>query len=268
MGSGYTSRAGEPTSFAVQELQAFHDLLGMRRAPYTTIPSLICALTLAAAMPASAGGDEETPGPAGFEREGATVYAFDPGASTIRVLVYRGGFFSNAGHNHVLAVENFRGAVYLHDDLNMSGFELDFRLDEMVLDRPVDREAEGADFSSKLSEGDIANTRHNMLGEKGTQAEHYPEVRIRSLAVVGTPPEVTVTVLVTLHGVSQHLEVPVSFEAAEMQIVASGQFKLRQKDFGIKPFSAALGALKVKNELTVRFRLVARRQPDQPGRSE
>ncbi len=55
-----------------------------------------------------------------------------------------------------------------------------------------------------------------------------------------------------------------NLEHDQEQIIASGHFELRQKDFGIKPFSAALGALKVKNELQVRFRLLARREPDQP----
>lgn len=235
--------------------------------PCCTLSLWTTTLLLLAAASGFAISDDET---TGFGREDATVYPFDPDASTIRVLVYRGGFFANAGHNHVLAVENFSGAVYLHQDsrnspdFEASSFELAFRLDEILLDRPADRATQGSDFSSKLSEDDIANTRSNMLGEKVTEAVRYPEVTIQSVAVSGAPPELTVTVRITLHGSSQDLEMPVELERDQEQIIASGHFELRQKDFGIKPFSAALGTLKVKNELEVRFRLVARREPDQP----
>ena len=224
-------------------------------------------LLFVAASGIAVGQDKAT----GFEREGAVVYPFDPDDSTIRVLVYRGGFFANAGHNHVLAVENFNGAVYIHQDsrgspnFGASGFELTFRLDQLILDRPSDRAREGEKFSSTLSGQDIARTRSNMLGEKGTDAGRYPEVRVQSLAVTGTPPEMMVTARISLHGSSRDIEVLIELERNQGQIVASGHFVLRQKDFGIKPFSTALGTLNVKNELDVRFRLVATREAAQWG---
>jgi hypothetical protein len=40
----------------------------------------------------------------------------------------------------------------------------------------------------------------------------------------------------------------------------SGEFQLRQSDYGIKPFSFAGGALRLKDELKFKFELVARKQ--------
>ena len=40
----------------------------------------------------------------------------------------------------------------------------------------------------------------------------------------------------------------------------SGEFPIRQSDYGIKPVSFAGGALKLKDELKFSFELVARRQ--------
>ena len=41
---------------------------------------------------------------------------------------------------------------------------------------------------------------------------------------------------------------------------ASGEFTVRQTDYGIKPVSVAGGALKVKDELKFSFDIVARKQ--------
>jgi hypothetical protein len=40
----------------------------------------------------------------------------------------------------------------------------------------------------------------------------------------------------------------------------SGDFTLRQSDYGIKPVSFAAGALRLKDELKFNFEMVARRQ--------
>jgi hypothetical protein len=44
------------------------------------------------------------------------------------------------------------------------------------------------------------------------------------------------------------------------QLQASGEFDILQSDFGITPFSVALGALQVQDRLHVTYRVVARRR--------
>jgi hypothetical protein len=51
--------------------------------------------------------------------------------------------------------------------------------------------------------------------------------------------------------------VPVVAAVNGDRLTASGEFEILQTDFGIKPFSVALGALEVKDRLLVRFKLVA-----------
>ena len=41
-------------------------------------------------------------------------------------------------------------------------------------------------------------------------------------------------------------------------IVARGEFPLRQSELGLKPFSAAMGALVVLDEMHIRFEITAR----------
>jgi hypothetical protein len=40
--------------------------------------------------------------------------------------------------------------------------------------------------------------------------------------------------------------------------VASGEFALRQSEFGLKPFSVAMGSLVVLDEMRIRFEVTAR----------
>jgi polyisoprenoid-binding protein YceI len=62
----------------------------------------------------------------------------------------------------------------------------------------------------------------------------------------------------TLHGVTKRIAVPVSATITPQQLQAKGQYTLRQTDFGIKPYSAAGGTVKVKNEVVVHFNIIAK----------
>jgi len=53
------------------------------------------------------------------------------------------------------------------------------------------------------------------------------------------------------------MRLPVHVESAPGRVLVSGDFRLRQSDFGITPYSVMRGALAVQDELTVRYRLVA-----------
>jgi polyisoprenoid-binding protein YceI len=62
----------------------------------------------------------------------------------------------------------------------------------------------------------------------------------------------------TLHGVTKRIAVPVTATITPQQLRATGKYTLRQTDFGIKPYSAAGGTVKVKNEVVIHFDIVAK----------
>ena len=65
----------------------------------------------------------------------------------------------------------------------------------------------------------------------------------------------------TLHGVTQkNLWISAEATVTGDSLRAQGEFSLKQTDFGIKPFSAAGGTIKLKNELKFSFDIVARRK--------
>jgi len=62
---------------------------------------------------------------------------------------------------------------------------------------------------------------------------------------------------ITLHGVTRPLSLPVRVELAGDTLTASGKAVLRHDDFGMKPVSVA-GVVKVKNEIGIDYRILAR----------
>jgi len=84
-------------------------------------------------------------------------------------------------------------------------------------------------------------------------------VQLRSVSVTGPLQTARVVTRVTIKDVSRDIEIPVSIEATPARITASGQFDIRQTEFGIKPFSIGLGMLEVVDQVQIRFKVVASR---------
>jgi hypothetical protein len=129
-----------------------------------------------------------------------------------------------------------------------------------VVDEPAARHAEGAEFDSVPTVADIDGTRHNMLGSSLLDAEHFPRIRVHG-TTAGTARALTASVTFEVHGKESTAEVPVTVTPGEGVLTVRGGFGIRQSALGLAPFSVALGALSVRDELEVRFDLVARAAP-------
>jgi len=188
--------------------------------------------------------------------EGGRLERLDAAASALRIHVFRAGRAARLGHNHVLAVPRLEGMSWRPDE-GMAGacFELQFRLDEMLLDAPELRAALGLGWASVLSAQAVAATRANMLGDGSLQAEAFPWVRIRSLQIVGEAPKLAARVEIELHGQRREQWLPLHAEIGADGVKVRGALVLRQSDFGITPFSVGAGLLAVSDELVVEFEL-------------
>lgn len=97
---------------------------------------------------------------------GGHVFLADPATSRVRIYVFRGGKALSSGHNHVLSAPAFLGYAYVPDTLSDARFDLQLRLDQLLVDDPKARVEAGAAFSTKLDKEDIAGTREHMLDRK------------------------------------------------------------------------------------------------------
>ncbi|WP_229205339.1 MULTISPECIES: YceI family protein [unclassified Duganella] len=172
----------------------------------------------------------------------------DSTRSLIVATVRRGGVLARLGHDHVVASHAISGTVA--PQANRADFT--FRLDEMKIDEADLRRIAG--LEKQPSADAIEGTRHNML-TKVLDADRYPLVQVQ--AERGAPGQ-PLQVLITLHGVTRTLAIPVDLREENGVITAQGTVKLKQTDFGLTPFSVMAGALAVQDEMELRFDLRTR----------
>ena len=188
-----------------------------------------------------------------------------PSDSLLVVLVYRAGALAAFGHNHVVSCRCISGKIYVPGDPAQASFDLRIPAGELTVDDPATRAAEhSADFPADVSQSAQQAVRHNMLTPAVLDAAQYPDIVLRAGGLRpssdGKPGGIAARVLVQLRGEARSITVPVHYDLRPNEVVASGEFPLEQTDLGLTPFSTLGGALSVRDGLTVRFRLVARRE--------
>lgn len=190
----------------------------------------------------------------------AEVYEIDTQASAVHIHVFRGGTLARLGHNHVITSQSVTGRVWLHPQFTASGFELSFPVADLVVDDPKARQAAGSEFPPEIPAADKEGTKKNMLRLEVLDAERHPRVTIRSASISGSLQSPRITARITIKDVSRDVVVPASVAVNGKRLTARGEFEIRQTEFGMKPFSVALGALAVQDQLRVRFDLVAEKR--------
>lgn len=198
---------------------------------------------------------------------GGRIYHVTRDDSRLRVVLYPEGPLSRFGHPHVVGGAAVDGWVALTGELHASALRLEVHVADLDVDRPEWRSAEG--FDPQMPGSAVADTRRNMLSGAVLDSAAHPRIVIESLGVTGPAWQPDVDVRITLRGVARDLTVPVALNVTDARLIATGRFMIRQSDFGIEPFSAAGGRLRVADRLLIRFRVVARATGDgAAGRSK
>jgi len=193
-------------------------------------------------------------------REGRP-FAISSEESLLLVLVYRGGALARVGHNHVVASHNLNGTAWVAQDITRSSFEVHVPVNDLVVDETQLRMQEGPEFPPEVPESAKDGTRTNMLSAALLDGAQYPEVLLQSERLQKTDTGLQAQVRVTVHGQVRSLVVPLTHELAGEELRVQGQLALRQTDLGLTPFSALGGAMRVQDEIQVKFRLLARPTP-------
>ncbi|MBV8539825.1 MAG: YceI family protein [Pseudonocardiales bacterium] len=152
---------------------------------------------------------------------------FDAAAVDCRVSVFREGLLTSFGHDVTLQVTNL--SLDIGDD---DGITADFDPGSLRV-------------TTDISESDRKDIEKNA--EKVLDPRKYPKIQFRSVSVVRDGDRARIEGDLTLHGVTS----PISLEARDEGARWNATTILDQRKFGIKPFSAMLGALKVKPEVEV-----------------
>ena len=188
---------------------------------------------------------------------GAQLFRISPEATTLHILVYRGGTMATLGHNHVISSRSVNGFIWRHEQPYLSGFDIALPVNDLIVDDNDARGAEGSEFPLNVPESARQGTRHNMLSEALLDGETYPVIRLQSANVSGDTDAPHIVVHVTIKNQIHLYTLPVTVKLESTTLHVRGEFSIRQTDFGIKPYSVAMGALQVLDELKVKFDLQA-----------
>lgn len=180
------------------------------------------------------------------------TFQIDPSASRFVVQAFATGLLSVFGHNPRIAIADFDGQVeFTPDTFDKAKVKVMVQTTRMeVLD--------------EMKRDDRKKLEQEMYN-KVLDADHYPTAVFESNSIVVRKLdqdllEAQVIGELSFHGVTktETFDARVASMGSAMRV--SGEFTLRQSDYGIKPVSFAGGALRLKDELRFSFELVARKQ--------
>ncbi len=179
-----------------------------------------------------------------------STYNIVAAESSLTVFVAKDGALARMAHDHNIGVKSFSGRVTVPaSGANAGILELDADARSLVI----------LDQISAKDKAEITNNMNNSVLESAK----FPKITFRSTSLTnftqnGNNANFTVNGNLTLHGATKRIAIPVSVAQTGSNLRATGQYTLRQTDFGIKPYSAFLGAIKVKNEVVIKFNIVAK----------
>ena len=165
----------------------------------------------------------------------AGTHTIGPSNGSLKVTTGKEGAAAKMGHDLVLGVNSWQATVEGGDSPSIS----------LTADPGSVEVIEGSGGAKPLSDkdkGDIKKSITNkVLG--GSQ------ITFTSNAVEDNGGQMLAKGDLSIAGKSSQVSIPLSVNGGTI----SGTITLSQKDFGIKQFSAMMGALKVKDQVTVEF---------------
>jgi len=182
----------------------------------------------------------------------AGVCVIDGRSSRFTVRAVAAGMLSAMGHNPTIGIRDFSGELkFSPEQLNAGAFRLAIRSSSLAVQDDI------SDRDRREME--------RLMNEEVLESAKFPEILYESAQIsVSTMGDALYSAQMngelTLHGIKR--SVPITARVAMMgsMLRASGNFALRQSDYGIKPVTVAGGALKLKDELSFSFEIVARKQ--------
>ena len=177
----------------------------------------------------------------------SVVFQLSP-ASRFEVTTGKSGLFGFAGHEHTIRARAFSGRiVYRPKSIAVSHIEITVLTDSLeVLTPPDTEEIRKVTASMRTEVLDVAN---------------YPEIRLVSQGIEGTSRRITLTAALTIKGKTREVPITVDLAIGADTLRASSTFKIKQTDFGIRPYRGGPGGtVRVADEVKFSIQVIAIRQ--------
>ena len=230
------------------------EVLSLVGGPVGSAPSgLVFVTLLAMALPTTLPLDADAQVPPAAPAAQAplpTPGEVDTDGSRIYVFVGKTGL----GHDHGIVGRLVSGRVIL--DAPQNAGQLVFDMPSFLADTPEARKALG--LAGETDASTRKQTTANMLGPDVLDVAHHPtatfdiESALRPQRPVnGAKPTVDLVGTFTLHGVARKVVIPAEVGAAGRVLRLIGSFRIKQTDFGIKPYKKFGGVVGVADELVI-----------------
>ncbi|MEV0197341.1 YceI family protein [Nonomuraea sp. NPDC050691] len=171
-------------------------------------------------------------------------YTSGPETGRLVVRTTRAGFGAKAGHDLTIAVTRWRADATI-DPADPAGSSVTVEVDAGSLEV-----REGTGGVKPLTDADREEI-GKIIREKVLHGERHPVITFRSSRVAGTAESFQVEGDLTMVGATQ----PVALHGSLTEGRVNGSAAVVQSRWGIRPYSAFFGALKVGDEVEIRFDL-------------
>lgn len=178
---------------------------------------------------------------------GAQEFEIQPGPdSRFALEVFKTGLFS--GKKHLFLFERFRGRLD-YDAAAPERSKITFTIDSGSI----------VCKDTWVSEKDLVKVTGEATGSGMLDVARHPTMQFVSEKILRRPGGgYDVTGTLAIRGNGQPVTVVVSMKPNGARLEFTGKAEVRMKDYGLKPPSAALGAIGTKNEMQVDFAFAAR----------
>jgi len=194
--------------------------------------------------------------------------------SILAVITHKAGFAAGLAHDHLVAAGTYDAKLaFESDSLSTTRFELRLRCEDLVVDDPALRRTWFPRLQEigileepfgEVADADRVKIREAMLGRKQLDGEAHPVISATLLSVREAGDDsaddtfpLRVNLALEVHGqrVERELQARYTVEGDRLLVESFGAFLF--SDFGIKPYSAFLGAVRNEDRFHVYVRLEA-----------
>lgn len=191
----------------------------------------------------------------------AAPWALDSKGTALAVKTWKTGAGAGLAHDHIVRATKFSGSASLDDAGAPESLKLELvaEVNALTPDEPEDRRAYHMP-NTPVPEGDRKKVRDNMIGDEQLDAAKFPTISFTVNKVYREESGVLQCLgKLTLHGVTKELLFPITVKSTENKVEGEAAVKFKTSDFGVKPYSAALGLIRNKDEVELVLRVVLTR---------
>ena len=173
----------------------------------------------------------------------ASTITVGPADGALVLLTGRQGLAGKAGHDLTLTVRDWSGEATLDDAGALTQLTVAATLSSLEVTK-------GEGGIKPLSDKDKATILDQAA--KTLQAQKHPQVTFTMSGTTGSNDQQQVTGMASIAGASKPVKADLAVTRTGQQARIVGSAEVIQSEFGVKPYTGMLGALKVRDLVEVR----------------